>query len=46
MDIIFQAARFDKEGNKTAHAKFIRVVHNGIVIQENVEVPYACGPVF
>jgi len=44
MDIIFQAARFDADGNKTAHARFVKVVHNGIVIQENVEVPYACGP--
>jgi len=43
MDIIFKAARFDDTGKKTAHAKFVRVVHNGIVIQENVEVPYACG---
>ncbi|MHC4177730.1 MAG: 3-keto-disaccharide hydrolase [Planctomycetota bacterium] len=44
LDIIFQAARFDEAGNKTAHAKFVRVVHNGLVIQENQEVPYACGP--
>jgi len=44
LDIIFQAARFDKHGMKTAHAKFVKVVHNGLVIQENQEVPYACGP--
>jgi len=44
MDIIFQAAKFDKEGKKTAHARFVKVVHNGKVIQEDVEVPYACGP--
>jgi hypothetical protein len=43
LDIIFQAARFDTAGNKTAHAKFVRVVHNGLVIQEDVEVPYASG---
>jgi len=43
-DIIFQAARFDKAGKKTANAKFVKVTHNGKVIQENVEVPYACGP--
>ena len=42
-DIIFQAARFDKDGKKTANAKFVRVTHNGKVVQENVEVPYACG---
>ena len=35
--IHFQAPRFDKEGNKTSNAKFIRVLHNGILIQENVE---------
>ncbi len=44
LDIIFQAARFDNAGTKTAHAKFIKVVHNGQVIQENHEVPWACGP--
>jgi hypothetical protein len=44
MDIIFQAARFDEDGKKTDHAKFVKVVHNGRVIQENQEVPYACGP--
>ncbi|MHC4567993.1 MAG: 3-keto-disaccharide hydrolase [Planctomycetota bacterium] len=44
LDIIFQAARFDKAGKKTAHARFVEVVHNGEVIQEDVEVPYACGP--
>ena len=44
LDIIFQAPRFDEDGNKTAHAKFVKVVHNGRVIQENQEVPYACGP--
>lgn len=44
LDIIFQSPRFDEASKKTAHAKFVRVVHNGIVIQENVEVPYASGP--
>ncbi len=44
MDIIFQAARFDQDGNKTAHARFVKVVHNGVEIQRDVEVPYACGP--
>ena len=43
MDIIFRSPRFDKAGNKTAHAKFVRVVHNGVVIQQDVEVPYASG---
>jgi len=44
MDIVFQAARFDEDGQKTTHARFVKVVHNGMVIQEDVEVPYACGP--
>ncbi len=44
LDIIFQAARFDDDGNKTAHARFVKVVHNGQVIQEDVEMPYAHGP--
>ncbi len=43
MDIIFQAPRFDKDGKKTARARFVKVVHNGEVIQEDVKVPYASG---
>ena len=44
MDIIFQSPRFDEAGNKIANAKFVRVEHNGKVIQENIVMPYACGP--
>jgi len=33
----FQAPRFDASGKKTANAKFIRVLHNGVLIHENVE---------
>jgi len=44
LDILFRAARFDEAGKKTASARFVRVVHNGQVVQENQEVPYACGP--
>jgi hypothetical protein len=43
LDIIFQSPRFNDTGKKTTHARFVRVVHNGVVIQEDVEVPYACG---
>ena len=43
LDIIFRAARFDDAGKKTANAKFVKVVLNGHVIQENQEVPYATG---
>ena len=37
-DVSFKAPRFDAEGKKIANAKFIKVVHNGVVIHENVEV--------
>ena len=37
-DIIFRAPRFDATGKKTENAKFIKVVHNGQVVHENVEV--------
>jgi len=34
----FRAPRFDSEGNKTENARFIRVIHNGVTIHEDVEV--------
>jgi hypothetical protein len=37
-DVIFLAPRFDASGNKTANARFVKVVHNGQVIHENIEV--------
>jgi len=37
-DIEFQAPRFDEQGNKIANAKFVRVMHNGQLVHENVEV--------
>jgi hypothetical protein len=37
-DIVFQAPRFDAAGKKTANARFVKVVHNGQVVHENVEV--------
>ena len=36
--IIFQAPRFNGQGEKTANARFVKVIHNGEVIHENVEV--------
>jgi hypothetical protein len=36
--ILFQGPRFDASGKKTANAKFLRVVYNGTMVQENVEV--------
>ncbi len=37
-DIVFRAPRFDAAGRKIAHACFVRVVHNGVVIHEEAEV--------
>lgn len=37
-DVLFRAPRFDAAGRKIANAKFVKVVHNGIVVHENVEV--------
>lgn len=44
-DIVFRAPRFDAEGKKTENAR-ITVFHNGVVVQNNVEVPHntANGP--
>lgn len=36
--IWFQAPRFDASGKKIAHAKFLRVVYNGVLVQKDVEV--------
>lgn len=36
--IWFRAPRFDASGRKTEPARFVRVLHNGLTIQENVEV--------
>ena len=33
----FQAPRFDAKGKKISSAKFLRVLHNGVLIHENVE---------
>jgi hypothetical protein len=43
LDVTFQAPRFDKEGKKVANARFVKVVLNGKVIHENVEVKYPTG---
>jgi hypothetical protein len=36
--IWFRAPRFDASGKKTEKARFLRVLHNGVAIQQNVEV--------
>ena len=38
-DITFRAPRFDTNGNKTDNARFVKVIHNGVLIHENFEVP-------
>jgi len=38
--IEFRAPRFDAAGTKTANAKFVKVVLNGQVVQENVEIAH------
>ncbi len=37
-DVVFRAPRFDATGKKTTNALFAKVVQNGVVIHENVEV--------
>jgi hypothetical protein len=47
LHLLFQAPRFDAEGNKTANARFVRVELNGVVLHENVEVTGPTrGPAF
>lgn len=36
--IIFEAPKFNTEGKKIKNAKFVQVIHNGVLIHENVEV--------
>jgi hypothetical protein len=37
-EIVFRAPRFDASGARTEKARFVKVVHNGRVIHENVEL--------
>jgi hypothetical protein len=37
-DVIFRAPRFDENGEKTENARFVKVVHNGVLIHEEQEV--------
>jgi hypothetical protein len=43
LEIVFRAPRFNREGQKTANARFERVVLNGQLIHEDVEVAYPTG---
>ncbi len=37
-DITFRAPRFDADGKKIENAKIVKVVHNGTVVHENIEL--------
>lgn len=43
LDIVFRAPRFDATGQKVENARFIKVVLNGQVIHENVELRWPTG---
>jgi len=43
MDVSFQAPRFDARGVKTANANVLRIVLNGVVLHENVELSGPTG---
>jgi hypothetical protein len=43
LDITFRAPKFDASGKKTANARFVKVVLNGQVVQDDVDLPYPTG---
>ena len=43
MDISFQAPRFDASGKKTANAKVLKIVMNGVILHENLELTGPTG---
>jgi 3-keto-disaccharide hydrolase len=43
LDVVFQNPRFGADGKKTTNARFVKVLLNGQVIHENVDVPYPTG---
>lgn len=46
LDITFLAPRFDAAGKKVANARFVKVLLNGQVVQEDLEVPCPTGNVW
>jgi hypothetical protein len=43
LDITFRAPRFDANGKKSENARFVKVVLNGQVVHDNVELLYSTG---
>ncbi len=43
LDLVFQAPRFDGAGKKVANARFVKVVLNGKLVHENLELPAPTG---
>ncbi len=43
LDVVFQAPRFDAAGKKTHNARFVKVLLNGQVIHEDVELKWPTG---
>ena len=43
LDALFRAPRFDSQGNKTENARLIKVVLNGQLIHEDVELQWPTG---
>ena len=46
LEIVFRAPRFDASGRKVANARFDKVVLNGKLIHDHVEVPYPTGHIW
>ncbi|MFO0954557.1 MAG: DUF1080 domain-containing protein [Isosphaeraceae bacterium] len=46
LDIVFLAPKFDAAGKKVSNARFVSVKLNGVVVQENQDVPYPTGHVW
>lgn len=37
-DVVFRAPRFDSKGHKISNARFEKVVHNGVIVHEDVQL--------